>query len=275
MNWADEHYVKLYTRPTLTWRAWGWEARTTFLHLVKAVDHSGFIETGKMDPVDALVLQLDLPAAVVRPGLAELVESGTVELVDRAVLLPKFVEAQEAKKSEAQKKRDFRERTIARRRAQIVDVVRALVPSVEPVGTAMDPPAQPCPALLKAMSTKVDEPEPPKPEGPVERIFAKYQQAAKAPRSKLDPKRRRLIKQRLDEGFTELELLKALDGYAGSAWHHGENDRHEKYTNLHLWFRDADHVEAGIAKAAGPPSALANPPKPIQTTLTPYPEQFL
>ncbi len=162
MNWSDEHYVKLYTRPTLTWRSWGWEARTTFLHLVKSVDHSGFIETGKMEPVDALVLQLDLPAAVVRPGLAELVASGTVELVDRAVLVTKFVEAQEAKKSEAQKKRDFRERTVARRRAQIIEVVRALVPSVEPSGTAMDPPAQPSPAQPSPLKTAGKKPPAPK-----------------------------------------------------------------------------------------------------------------
>lgn len=108
--------------------------------------------------------------------------------------------------------------------------------------------------------------------GPVERIFAKYQDAAKSPRSKLDPKRRRLIQARLD-AFDEDELIRSLEGYARSPHHHGENDRHTKYLSLELWFRDADHVEAGIAMAAGPP-VVATQPALVQTTLAPYPEQF-
>ena len=249
MNWSDEHYVKLYTRPTLTWRSWGWEARTVFLHIVKVVDHSGFIETGRMDPVDALVLQLDLPKSVVGPGLAELVECGTAELVDRAVLLPKFVEAQEARKSETQRKKDFREREVARRRSQIVEVVGALVPCLERDGTPLDSPAQPSPALLKAMSTSVVD-------GPAERVFDAWRRATKKGRAVLDAKRRRIITARLAEGHTEADLLAAIDGYARSPHHQGENDRRTKYLALDLWLRDTEHVEAGMAMAPAAPSTV-------------------
>lgn len=107
-------------------------------------------------------------------------------------------------------------------------------------------------------------------DGSVERIFEKYKTAAQSPRSKLDDKRRRLIRQRL-EHFTEEDLCRALDGYAHSPHHHGQNDRNTRYVTLELWFRDTAHVEAGMAMAAGPPL----PPVAIaKTTLDPYPEHF-
>lgn len=104
----------------------------------------------------------------------------------------------------------------------------------------------------------------------VERIFEKYKVAAQSPRSRLDDKRRRLIRQRL-EHFTEEDLCRALDGYAQSPHHHGQNDRNTRYVTLELWFRDTAHVEAGMAMAAGPPLAPAAIPK---TTLDPYPKEF-
>lgn len=150
MDWSDEHYVKLYTRDSLTWRSWKWETRTTFLHLVRKVDGSGFIESGRMDPVDALVLQLDLPKSVVSVGLEQLVADETCESTDRAIFLINFVAAQEARKTEAQKKRDYREKIIIRRRmAQTNEITTAHVPTMSPpcplVGTLQLSPAQPSP----------------------------------------------------------------------------------------------------------------------------------
>jgi hypothetical protein len=164
VNWSDEHYVKLYTRETLTWRCWGWQARTLFLHMLKRCDGTGLIESGNMTPAEALTVQLELPAEVVTFGLDQLVASGTVELIPRAVLLPKFIEAQEARKSEAQKKRDHRERERNRRRAgQVVEVATPHVPTTSPDvtsghqnGPSVPSPAQPsplkAPAKVKAPS---------------------------------------------------------------------------------------------------------------------------
>jgi hypothetical protein len=146
VNWGDEHYVKLYTRDSLTWRSWRWEARTVLMHLLRKVDGSGFIESGRMDPVDALVLQLELPRAVVEPGLAELLAAGTCEIADRAVLLPKFIEAQEARKTEARSKADYRAREMARRRAQERETTKGHVQTTADGGMARHPPAQPSPA---------------------------------------------------------------------------------------------------------------------------------
>ncbi len=118
-------------------------------------------------------------------------------------------------------------------------------------------------SLKTTSSTPVD--------GPAERVFAKYQTAAKSPTSKLDEKRRRLIQARLKD-FSEEDLCRSLDGYARSPWHHGENERRTKYLKLTLWFRDSDHVEAGIAMSAGPPTTTPTPP--VKTALDPYPENF-
>lgn len=154
MNWPDEHYVKCYTRDSLTWKTWKWETRTVLLHLLRKVDGAGFIETGRMEPAEALAIQLELPRAVVEPGLAELVACGTAEVVDRSILLTKFVEAQEARKSDAQKKRDQRQKTIDQRRAaQALENSKAHVPTASPLVTQTDPPDLPRSAQLRSTQT--------------------------------------------------------------------------------------------------------------------------
>lgn len=169
MNWSDEKYVKVYTRDTLTWRSWGWQARTVFLHLARKLDGAGLIEVGRMDPVDALALQLDLPREVVAAGLPQILECGTAELVPAAVLVPNWVEAQEATKFEAAKKRDQRERAREQRRAaQVSEIRQAPVPArpslSQPVPLQPSP-AQPSPAQQQQEAA----PAPPVP-GPVEAL---------------------------------------------------------------------------------------------------------
>lgn len=149
MNWSDEKYVKLYTRDTLTWRAWPWQARCVWPLITRKLDGAGLIETGTMEPALAISMQIDVPVEVVRPGLAAIMESGTLEVVSGGLLAPKYVEAQEARKTEAQKKRDQRERHRDQRRAAQVDEIRKEpVPTASPVVTECPPPAQPSPAQL-------------------------------------------------------------------------------------------------------------------------------
>lgn len=145
MNWPDEKYVKVYTRDTLTWKSWSWQARTVFLHLTRKLDGAGLIEVGRMDPVDALVLQLDLPREVVAAGLPEIIGSGTAEMVVAGMLVPNWIAAQESTKTEAQKKRDQRERVRDQRRlAQVSEIRQAPVPECPALSPAV--PLQPSPA---------------------------------------------------------------------------------------------------------------------------------
>lgn len=277
MNWSDENYVKLYLKDTYTWRAWPWQARALIGPLMKAMNGAGIVEFGSADPAMAVGIMTLMPIEVVEVALAAMIGTGTLERISAGFLMPNFLEAQEARKTEAAKKRDQRSRARDIARAQESGFIRPIVPSCPDVSQHVPtcpPSAQLSSAQLnkhvseKPLTLELNEQAPTKPDI-VERIFAKYQLASKSPRSKLDAKRRKLITLRLAD-FSEEDLTRSLDGYATSAYHHGSNERNTKYTSLELWFRDTAHVEAGIAMRPGVSLADA----PVKKSLTPYPENF-
>ncbi|WP_201096205.1 hypothetical protein [Thiocystis minor] len=85
----------------------------------------------------------------------------------------------------------------------------------------------------------------------VQRVFAHWQQAMNKPRAKLDTKRRAAIAARLKDGYSVEDLLTAIDGCKGSAWHQGQNDRHRPFNDLSLICRDGAHVEQFLDLATG------------------------
>lgn len=117
MRWSDERYVRLYTRDTLTWLGWSLEAQGLFALLLRKVDRAGLLHLGRhgLRGVAAAVGH-GSRWATIEPALAELVhpETGAFVLVGSgdtlALLLPKFIEAQEARASDAQRQREKRER---------------------------------------------------------------------------------------------------------------------------------------------------------------------
>lgn len=94
-------------------------------------------------------------------------------------------------------------------------------------------------------------------------VFEHWKQATGKDRSVLDSKRRDLIERRLAEGHSIEDLKAAIDGYARSPWHRGENDRKRPFLGLDLMLRDAAHIEAGLDllmqhNAITPPSESAS-----------------
>jgi hypothetical protein len=83
---------------------------------------------------------------------------------------------------------------------------------------------------------------------------------------KLDTKRRKLVRQRLDEGWSVSELKRSCDGLWLSSWH-VENKR----TDFDLVMRDTTHVEMFLDKhpAASPP-----PPAVTESELKPDPRIY-
>lgn len=211
MNWCDEKYVKLYTRDTLTWLSLSWEARALLALLLRKVDGAGLMEVGNLEAAHAVALQLVMPTDVVRRALTELVAIGTVTEVRGGILIANFVEAQEATKTEARKKKDQRQRVADQRRlAQVVESVEAHVPQCPAVSrdvpecpppaqpTTTASPAQPSPAhhqptrvrggekkLKKASPT----PEPKPPATPAARVYQAFveSRAAALRRLSIDP----------------------------------------------------------------------------------------
>ena len=96
----------------------------------------------------------------------------------------------------------------------------------------------------------------PKPGAPpvpaaVSEVFQHWQAVMRHPQARLDVKRRKAIGARLKEGYSVDQLKQAIDGCKASPWHQGQNDRHLVYDDIGLICRDAQRVEAFIARVAG------------------------
>ena len=109
MRWEDERYVRIYTRDTPDWMAMEWQGRAVFYELSRKVDRSGFVPLGKSG-TRGLAGLLRMPVDVVEVGVSELLKDGCVEQVDGGLLIGNFIEAQEARQSDAARKRAQRER---------------------------------------------------------------------------------------------------------------------------------------------------------------------
>jgi hypothetical protein len=112
MRWEDERYVRLYTRDTVGWRMLPWQAKALLPLLMRKVDRAGLLELDDHGAA-GLAHLVELPLEVVEVGLDALHRSKAVTLRDTTILLPNFLEAQEAHASDAQRKRDQRERARA------------------------------------------------------------------------------------------------------------------------------------------------------------------
>jgi hypothetical protein len=109
MRWEDERYVRVYTRDTTDWVALGWQAQGLFLLVMRKVDRAGILDLGKSG-VRGLAALVAMPLEVVERALPILLEDGCVKLNGSVLVIPNFIEAQEAKQSDAQRKREQRAR---------------------------------------------------------------------------------------------------------------------------------------------------------------------
>lgn len=123
MIWEDERYVRIYTRDTATLLRLGWEGRAVLWELTRKVDRAGILRVE--EPVADLAAILRMPEDVVERGLTALMsgKSPTVLLQEGAVVIPKFLEAQEARQSDRQRKADQRAkaRDVAAARSVVAD----------------------------------------------------------------------------------------------------------------------------------------------------------
>lgn len=115
MRWEDERYVRLYTRDTITWKMLPWEGKALLALLFRKVDRAGLIDVGDYG-AEGVAALVDLPTDVVSEGLAALIKARTVQWAEggTVLLVPNFLTAQEAHQSDAQRKRDQRERVVAK-----------------------------------------------------------------------------------------------------------------------------------------------------------------
>ncbi|PWD66529.1 replication protein [Pectobacterium parmentieri] len=77
----------------------------------------------------------------------------------------------------------------------------------------------------------------------IKEVFSHWQAQHNHPTSKLDPKRRKRINARLEEGFSVAELCKAISGAKYDAWLMGKNPSNRRYDGIETILRDAAQVE--------------------------------
>lgn len=110
MDWSNERYVRIYTRDTITWKRLGWEGQTVLLHTIRRIDRSGVLDLNGVSAAEAIELVTDLPAAVIEVGLKRCLdpEIAVFEVDGDRLLMPNFLDAQEAVASNAERQRRWR-----------------------------------------------------------------------------------------------------------------------------------------------------------------------
>jgi hypothetical protein len=79
----------------------------------------------------------------------------------------------------------------------------------------------------------------------VQQVFDHWKAEHKHPKSKIDPKRLKLIRVAL-QSYNAEQLCQSISGYKNSPHHMGKNDRNTVYDDIEIFLRDAKHIEAGI-----------------------------
>lgn len=110
LRWADERYVRLYTRDTATRARLPWQARALHAEILRKVDRSGLLALDADEPVEALADLVRMPVDVVRDALSHLERKEWVTVKGDHLIVPNFLEAQEAIASDAARARIYRER---------------------------------------------------------------------------------------------------------------------------------------------------------------------
>lgn len=109
MRWEDERYVRIYTRDTPDWLCLSFLAQGLFCLILRKVDRAGLLKLGKHGK-RAVAIVVGFPGdwSRLEPALEELLADGCVQIRGEYLVVPNFIEAQEAPQSDAQRKRESR-----------------------------------------------------------------------------------------------------------------------------------------------------------------------
>jgi hypothetical protein len=111
MRWEDERYVRLYTRDTVDWLALSFEAQSLLALILRKLDRAGLLVLGKHGK-RAVAVAIGHAARweIIAPALEELLTDGCVRIEGDTLVMPNFLEAQEAAMSDRQRKAEQRAR---------------------------------------------------------------------------------------------------------------------------------------------------------------------
>lgn len=107
MDWSEERYVRVYTRDTADLLIFGWEGRLVWYELLRKVDRAGVLEYGGGD-IEVVAELLRIPHEVFKVGIAKIAKREAVQITETAIVIPNFIEAQEASMSGNARQRESR-----------------------------------------------------------------------------------------------------------------------------------------------------------------------
>jgi hypothetical protein len=112
MDWSNERFIKVYTRDTADWMTLSFDAQALFMLILRKFDRGGRLDLGR-NGAKAIAVAIGHGSLWTRlePALNELLADGCIQITsdNKTLLARNFVEAQEARKSNAQRQRDFKE----------------------------------------------------------------------------------------------------------------------------------------------------------------------
>lgn len=110
MRWEDEPFIKVYVRDTVTWLRLEWQGQAVLTLLMRKLDRAGMLDLAGATPAEAVCALLRMPVDVVEVGLQKLFSTKTLEHANDRLIAPNYVEAQEARQSDKQRKAAERRR---------------------------------------------------------------------------------------------------------------------------------------------------------------------
>ncbi len=111
MDWSEERYVRVYTRDTADLLAFGFEGRAVWWELIRKLDRAGVLEHG--GEIEVVADLLRIPLEFFQVGIARIAKRGCVKLTETAIVVPNFIEAQEALQSDRTRQRESRGKRLA------------------------------------------------------------------------------------------------------------------------------------------------------------------
>jgi hypothetical protein len=130
MDWANEEYVRLYTRETADDLELSWEAIALWRAMLTKFDRAGVLSVRNGWPSVARLVRM--PIDVVERAGAELVADGRVRVTERGFVAPNYVEAQTASKSDRIRQKESRDRRRADAMSQHRETSSTLSQNVTP-----------------------------------------------------------------------------------------------------------------------------------------------
>lgn len=132
MDWTNEHYIRVYTRDTTTWKLLGWDGQSVMMQVFRKLDAAGVLEIDTLEPWEAVVIHCGAPEAVARNGMQRCLERGVFVHNGQYLFAPKFQEAQHSSKSDRQRQKESRETRAAEvKRKGVTNTSQVVTPVTE------------------------------------------------------------------------------------------------------------------------------------------------